>query len=60
MLSPTSIFAILAVTVYAIGLLRTLTAALEAPIGYEDERGFHYGIELPQVAECPVGAGNRD
>jgi hypothetical protein len=58
MLSLTSIFAIFAVTLYAIGLLRTITAALEAPIGYEDDAGFHYGIAIPAVAECTVDAGN--
>lgn len=31
-------------TAYVFSLLKLMTAALEAPIGYEDEEGFHYGI----------------
>ncbi len=35
---------------YAWALMRTVAAALDAPIGYEDEDGFHYGIEPARVA----------
>ncbi|HWA87576.1 MAG TPA: hypothetical protein VG710_15205 [Opitutus sp.] len=37
-----------AVALYVFGLLRMITAALEAPIGYENAGGFHYGIEVPE------------
>ena len=38
------------------GLGVVLYAATKAPIGYEDERGFHYGPEAPETArELPCG-----
>jgi hypothetical protein len=30
---------------YAFAVYRTVTAALDAPIGYEDDAGFHYGLD---------------
>jgi len=30
--------------VYVFSLLSTVTAAIEAPVGYEDADGFHYGL----------------
>lgn len=39
-----------AAAVYVFGLVRMTTAALEAPIGYENAGGFHYGIEAPEPA----------
>ena len=39
-----------AIAIYVFGLVRMITAALEAPIGYEDADGFHYGIEVPEDA----------
>lgn len=39
------------VAIYAFGCLRMISAALEAPIGYENAGGFHYGIEMPEPAE---------
>lgn len=29
---------------YMLAVLKTVTSALEAPIGYEDENGFHLGM----------------
>jgi len=29
---------------YAFSVLKTIAAAFDAPIGYEDENGFHYGM----------------
>ena len=38
------------------GLGVVLYAATKAPMGYEDERGFHYGPETPEpVREMPAG-----
>ena len=31
--------------VYAVCLLKVVLAAMDAPIGYEDRKGFHYGME---------------
>ena len=39
-----------------VGLGVVLYAATKAPMGYEDERGFHYGPENPEpVREMPSG-----
>jgi hypothetical protein len=34
---------------YVFCLLNVVRAALDAPIGFEDDGGFHYGIELATV-----------
>lgn len=39
------LYLVLACALYAICLLKVLFAAMEAPIGYEDRKGFHYGME---------------
>ncbi|MEO6005398.1 MAG: hypothetical protein ABIZ04_16530 [Opitutus sp.] len=31
--------------VYTFCLLKVVLAAMDAPIGYEDLKGFHYGME---------------
>jgi hypothetical protein len=49
MLSLSSLFAISGAVVYAYGLLKMVNAALEAPIGYEDDSGFHYGIAADEI-----------
>lgn len=40
-------------TLFCVGyfacLHRLITAALEAPVGYEDEAGFHYGLQPAAV-----------
>lgn len=46
MLSPMIIFVSCLLIVYVFSLLSTVTAAIEAPIGYEDADGFHYGLHL--------------
>ena len=39
-----------------VGLGVVLYAATKAPMGFEDERGFHYGPELSEpVREIPDG-----
>jgi hypothetical protein len=45
MLSLMLLYIILALSVYAFFFLKVLSAAMEAPIGYEDRKGFHYGME---------------
>lgn len=35
--------------VYAFCLLKVVFAALDAPIGYEDGKGFHYGMKTAAV-----------
>ena len=45
MLSLMPLYLFLACSVYAFCLLKLFLAAMEAPIGYEDRRGFHYGME---------------
>jgi hypothetical protein len=49
MLSPMPLYIILASTIYAFFLLKVLFAALDAPIGYEDRKGFHYGMETVNI-----------
>lgn len=34
---------------YAFCLLKVVFAALDAPIGYEDGKGFHYGMKTATV-----------
>lgn len=34
-----------------VGLLVGLIAAARAPLGYEDETGFHFGVEMPRGRE---------
>ena len=35
--------------VYAFCLLKVILAAMDAPIGYEDRGGFHYGLRTVSV-----------
>lgn len=37
--------------VYAAALFRTVTAVIDAPIGYEDDEGFHYGLQPLRVRD---------
>jgi hypothetical protein len=46
MLSLMPLIVVAACTAYAFALLKVVTAMIEAPIGFEDERGFHYGIKV--------------
>lgn len=34
-----------------LGLLVGLITATRAPLGYEDESGFHFGVETPRGSE---------
>lgn len=45
MLSLMPLLAISGVIAYVFATLKMLTAAIEAPIGYENNEGFHYGLE---------------
>jgi len=45
MLSLMPFYLHLACVVYAFCLLKVVFAAMDAPIGYEDRKGFHYGME---------------
>lgn len=49
MLSPMPLYLLLVCVIYAVCLLKVLLSAIEAPIGYEDRRGFHYGMETINV-----------
>lgn len=49
MFSPMPLYILLACLVYAFCLLKVFFAAMEAPIGYEDRKGFHYGMESLSV-----------
>lgn len=51
MLSLIPLVAVSFAIAYVFAVLRMVTAALEAPIGYENEEGFHYGIEVPVPAD---------
>lgn len=50
MLSLSSLLAISGVLIYVGCVLKMVNAALDAPIGYEDERGFSYGIPVAEPA----------
>jgi hypothetical protein len=39
-----------AIALYAFSVVRMVTAALEAPIGFEDAEGFHYGMPVTEPA----------
>jgi hypothetical protein len=45
MLSPMPLYLFLVCTVYTFCLLKVVLAAMDAPIGYEDRLGFHYGMK---------------
>lgn len=51
MLSLIPLIAVSCAVAYTFALLKMMNAALEAPIGYEDESGFHFGIEASHEAE---------
>lgn len=50
MLSLIPLLVISGVIAYVFSTLKMVTSAIEAPVGYEDDAGFHYGID----------DGNRD
>jgi hypothetical protein len=39
------LYLLFACLIYAFCVLKVLLAALNAPIGYEDRKGFHYGMK---------------
>ncbi len=45
-----------AVLLMAAGVAFVLFAAFRAPVGYEDESGFHYGPETPEPVQDFHGA----
>jgi hypothetical protein len=49
MLSLMPFFILLACSIYTLFLLKVWFAAVDAPIGYEDPRGFHYGMETLKI-----------
>ena len=49
MLSPMPLYLVPIVLVYSFCLLKVVRAAMDAPIGYEDPRGFHYGLRSVSV-----------
>jgi len=49
MFSLMPLYIILALSIYAFFLLKMVFSAMEAPIGYEDRKGFHYGMETVKV-----------
>jgi len=49
MLSLMPIYLISILAIYAYCLLKVVFAAMDAPIGYEDPKGFHYGMETVRV-----------
>lgn len=51
MLSLMPLLMFFACVAYAFNLLGLVLAALDAPIGYEDKEGFHYGIEEAQTLQ---------
>lgn len=50
MLSLTPLLVFTATLVYAFGTIRLMNAMEEAPLGYENQEGFHYGLDMAQVA----------
>jgi|GEM_PF-3414561 hypothetical protein len=36
---------------YVFAVMKMITAALEAPVGYEDEDGFHYGVRVVETSD---------
>jgi len=36
---------------YVFAVLKMVTAAVEAPVGYEDDEGFHYGVRVTDSAD---------
>lgn len=53
MFSPMPLYILLACSVYAFCLLKVFLAAMDAPIGYEDRKGFHYGMETVSLDTQP-------
>lgn len=46
MLSLMPLVVLAAFTAYVFAMLKVVTSMIDAPIGFEDERGFHYGIKV--------------
>ena len=49
MFLPMPLYLIAAALIYGSCLLKVVLAAIDAPIGYEDRRGFHYGMETIEI-----------
>lgn len=45
MVSLMPLFMVFVSIAYVFTLMKMVTAALDAPLGYEDEDGFHYGVQ---------------
>jgi cobalamin biosynthesis protein CobD/CbiB len=52
MLSPMPLYLLSVCAIYAFCLLKLVFAAMDAPIGYEDPKGFHYGLETARVDDA--------
>lgn len=44
-------FLLILLALLSAGLITELIAAAAAPLGYQDERGFHFGCEHPLKAD---------
>ncbi len=36
---------------YVFAVMKMVVAAVEAPVGYEDDEGFHYGIRVADTSD---------
>jgi len=43
--------------VYVFGALKLIAAAMDAPVGYEDDAGFHFGLEMKPVRASDEARG---
>ena len=48
MLSLIPLLAVSCAVAYVFAVMKMLTAAIEAPVGYEDDDGFHFGVRIAQ------------
>lgn len=48
MLSLIPLLAVSIAIAYVFALMKMLTAALDAPVGYEDDEGFHFGVRIAE------------
>ena len=54
MLSLIPLLTVSFVTAYVLAVMKMMTAVLEAPVGYEDEDGFHYGIRVMDTRDGEI------
>ncbi|HYP16388.1 MAG TPA: hypothetical protein VEQ65_04180 [Opitutus sp.] len=46
MLSLIPLLTLSLATAYVFAVLKMVSSALEAPVGFEDDEGFHYGVPV--------------